>query len=112
VRVGWASKPVGTIGEITKGIGQLILNMTLEPWLLGVLGLVAVVHTIAVVAVYRTARSGAGHRSGANDGVVCTECGTDNESPYRFCRECAAELPGPGDQLGPTPTLAEGRYSN
>lgn len=32
--------------------------------------------------------------SGDGATVDCRECGTENESSYRYCRECVAELPG------------------
>jgi hypothetical protein len=36
-------------------------------------------------------------------GVECRDCGARNEPGYRFCRSCAAELPGGagGDGDGP-----------
>jgi len=49
-----------------------------------------------------TGRAGIGHEeSGHGDSddpsgetvCRCPECGTDNDTAYRFCRQCAAELP-------------------
>jgi predicted amidophosphoribosyltransferase len=84
----------------------------MESWLLGVLGVVAIVHTIAIVATCRQARAAGKATRQQADEIVCTECGTDNEPAYRFCRECVAELPGHGGPMGSAPRAAGGRHSN
>jgi predicted amidophosphoribosyltransferase len=84
----------------------------MESWLLGVLGVVAVVHTIAIVAAYRRAKAASEATHQGADEIVCAECGTDNDPAYRFCRECVAELPGHDGPIGPVPQAADGRHSN
>lgn len=52
----------------------------------------------------RTEASTDGARAEAGDdeaGVCrCPDCGTPNESGYRFCKQCVAELPGGRPQMG------------
>lgn len=86
--------------------------MPVESWLLGVLGVVAVVHTVAIVAAYRQARRVDPGSGQGMDEIACEECGTDNEPAYRFCRNCVAELPGHGGRMGPAEQPLGGRHSN
>ncbi len=37
-------------------------------------------------------RRPAGDADGRTVGVVCPDCGAENETDYRFCGDCAAEL--------------------
>jgi hypothetical protein len=96
-------------GETAKDAEDLPSGMPTEWWLLGVL---AVVHTSAIVVAYRYSRTAAATRSQPTDDVVCAECGTDNEPAYRFCRGCVAELHGPGGPPGASHRPAGGRQSN
>lgn len=90
--------------------------MTADLWVQGAVVTVAVAQLCIVWYLYRrsattspragstAARSGGEGRSEADEStVVCGECGTPNEAEFRFCRNCAAELPGQGptvDQTG------------
>lgn len=76
--------------------------MNVEPWLVVAAALFLLGHAVILLFVYRL-RQGAslfgGLASSSDDGaatggVACQECGAENDGEYRFCRECAAELPG------------------
>jgi hypothetical protein len=63
-------------------------------------------HLLTLVYAYRSNRSEPAADASAETPSVdrneqrdpsvcrCPECGTENDSSYRFCRQCVAELPG------------------
>jgi len=68
-------------------------------------------HLLTLLYAYRSNRSEPAADAAAETATVdrvqqrepgvcrCPECGTENDSSYRFCRQCVAELPGPQLQL-------------
>ncbi len=76
--------------------------MTPEPWMVAAVALFVLGHAVILLFVYRLRRGGTSALSATaatsgNDGasaVCCRECGIENDDNYRFCRQCAAELPG------------------
>jgi hypothetical protein len=70
-----------------------------EHWVYGAIGLLLVLHVIAVVRAYRKGQaSGRAQASTENQtagqGIECPDCGVVNGQRYRFCRQCVSELPG------------------
>lgn len=70
-------------------------------WVYGAVALLTVLHGMALLYAYRNGRRAV--RTGATadadryvteEGVECPDCGTLNETEYRFCRRCVSELPG------------------
>lgn len=73
--------------------------MNLEPWLIVGALLFLLGHAVVLLFVYRLRSDGLSpFGDDAEDGdagaVACQECGAANDGEYRFCRSCAAELPG------------------
>lgn len=78
--------------------------MVSSHWLLGLLAGTMAVHALVLYRAYRLRQrdrttSTAASRSetallDVEAGVVkCPECGTTNESGYRYCRSCVTKLP-------------------
>lgn len=71
-----------------------------DAWLVWALVAVTVAHVLLLVATLHVRREvhGSDTASSQGDGnaVDCPDCGVANASEYRFCRNCVAELPGPG----------------
>lgn len=88
--------------------------MVADVWVHGAIVSLAVAQLVVVVYLYRrsaladawegTQGTGGSRRGGADASVVvCPECDARNETEFQFCRNCAAELPGPattGDLAG------------
>lgn len=80
--------------------------MPLDGWLTAALAVAALAHLVVVWYLHRRVAPTADSlpdvttdESSTPDrddgpGVRCDECGTVNESGYRYCRVCVAELPG------------------
>jgi hypothetical protein len=68
--------------------------MPFEPWLSALLGATLLVNVaLGYVLWRRGAEAGVDHGERSDgDAVVCQACGTENDTDYRFCRSCVAEL--------------------
>lgn len=74
-------------------------------WVYVAIGLLLSAHLVTLLYAYRSngSSTGAGFEADAVDAGLegdgestvcqCPECGAENDSTYRFCRECVAELP-------------------
>lgn len=75
-------------------------------WVYVAIAVLLSAHLLMLLYAYRANRSDSGFdadigvddtggASERDDSAICRcpECGTENDSTYRFCRECVAELP-------------------
>ncbi len=78
--------------------------MATDQWQLILAAMVAV-HALLVYHVYLLQKKTTALSSDTNDTdmesvgaadvtVTCSDCGTENEAGYRYCRSCVSELPG------------------
>jgi hypothetical protein len=78
-----------------------------DPWLVAGAVLFLLGHAVILLFVYRLRGDGrtplSADESDASGAVTCQECGVENDADYRYCRACAAELPG-----GVVPGTGEG----
>lgn len=80
-------------------------NMTGNEWVYAAIAGLLFAHLLTLLFAYRSNRSepaadaptetvsvdrGDQHEPGV---CRCPECGTENDSTFRFCRQCVAELP-------------------
>jgi hypothetical protein len=80
--------------------------MVADVWVHGAIVSLAVAQLVVVVYLYRRSAladawegtqwaDGSGRGGADISVVVCPECDARNETEFQFCRNCAAELPGP-----------------
>jgi len=64
-------------------------------WMYGALAGLAALNVVATLVLARRLN---GPSPAADGPVACSECGAENDGGYRYCRGCAAELPGTGGE--------------
>jgi len=85
-----------------------------EHWIYGAIGVLLVLHVVALVRAYRNGQVEAETSwrpetevSVDEDSIECPDCGTHNEKRYRYCRQCVDKLPTDASIGTPTSTPLE-----
>lgn len=85
--------------------------MVADIWVRGAIVSLTAIQLVVAVYLYRRSAladawegtretDGAGRGGADTSVVVCPECDARNETEFQFCRNCAADLPGPTAMSG------------